>query len=223
MARENRSWGYDRIQGALNHLGYTISDQAVGNILKRHGISRVPERQRTVTWREFIRSHLDMLLATDFFNREIWSWCGMLVSCLLSFLHLGRHHIRSVSHQTRQDMRSFVRQALEWSAHGSRWGGFVKALARSQALQCSEGVRGQPTSQHPLRWWGVNSTLFGKHPLDQHPELHEVQEKAPKARGPICVNPIGYVGPTRSASFPTDVNNVLTRFVRGHMVSACVF
>jgi putative transposase len=38
MAQENRSWGYDRIVGALKHLGYTISDQTVGNILKRHGI-----------------------------------------------------------------------------------------------------------------------------------------------------------------------------------------
>jgi hypothetical protein len=27
MARENRSWGYDRIQGTLKHLGYSISDQ----------------------------------------------------------------------------------------------------------------------------------------------------------------------------------------------------
>jgi hypothetical protein len=27
MARENRSWGYDRIVGALLNLGYTISDQ----------------------------------------------------------------------------------------------------------------------------------------------------------------------------------------------------
>src|SRR5262245_10558479 len=27
MAQENRSWGYDRIAGALHHLGYTISDQ----------------------------------------------------------------------------------------------------------------------------------------------------------------------------------------------------
>src|SRR5215470_12410373 len=26
MARENRSWGYDRIVGALANLGYTISD-----------------------------------------------------------------------------------------------------------------------------------------------------------------------------------------------------
>jgi len=27
MAQENRSWGYDRIVGALANLGYTISDQ----------------------------------------------------------------------------------------------------------------------------------------------------------------------------------------------------
>jgi putative transposase len=46
MARENRSWGYDRIQGVLKHLGYTISDQTVGNILKRHSISPAPERKR---------------------------------------------------------------------------------------------------------------------------------------------------------------------------------
>src|SRR5216683_5757297 len=33
MAQENRSWGYDRIVGALANLGYTVSDQTVGNIL----------------------------------------------------------------------------------------------------------------------------------------------------------------------------------------------
>src|SRR5438876_5319606 len=34
MAQENRSWGYDRIVGALANLGYTVSDQTVGNILR---------------------------------------------------------------------------------------------------------------------------------------------------------------------------------------------
>ena len=34
MAREHRSWGYDRIVGALAHLGYTVSDQTVGNVLE---------------------------------------------------------------------------------------------------------------------------------------------------------------------------------------------
>jgi hypothetical protein len=31
---------------------------------------------------------------------------------------------------------------------------------------------GQPSPRHPILWWGINSTLFGKHPLDQHPEPH---------------------------------------------------
>jgi Homeodomain-like domain len=55
LGRENRSWGYDRIVGALANLGYTVSDQTVGNILKRPGIPLAPERKTTTTWREFIR------------------------------------------------------------------------------------------------------------------------------------------------------------------------
>ena len=35
MARENRSWGYDRMVGAVANLGYRISDQTVGNIRER--------------------------------------------------------------------------------------------------------------------------------------------------------------------------------------------
>jgi putative transposase len=45
IGRENRSWGYDRIVGALANLGYTVSDQTVGNIFKRHGIPPAPERK----------------------------------------------------------------------------------------------------------------------------------------------------------------------------------
>src|SRR5262249_5046422 len=73
MAQENRSWGYDRIAGALTHLGYTISDQTVGNILKRHGILPAPERKKTTTWSEFIRTHMHVLVATDFFTAEVWT------------------------------------------------------------------------------------------------------------------------------------------------------
>jgi len=38
MAKENPSWGYDRIVGALANLGHRLSDQTVGNILRRHGL-----------------------------------------------------------------------------------------------------------------------------------------------------------------------------------------
>ena len=45
MARENRGWGYDRIVGALANLGWVVSDQTVGNVLKRHGIAPVTQAQ----------------------------------------------------------------------------------------------------------------------------------------------------------------------------------
>ena len=40
MAKENPSWGYDRIVGAMANLGHWLCDQTVGNILRRHGLSR---------------------------------------------------------------------------------------------------------------------------------------------------------------------------------------
>jgi transposase len=76
LAQENRSWGYDRIVGALANLGLTVSDQTVGNILKRHGIPPAPERKTTTTWKEFIRTHMEVLVATDFFTAEVWTLGG---------------------------------------------------------------------------------------------------------------------------------------------------
>jgi hypothetical protein len=37
----------------------------VGNILKRHGIPLAPERKTTTMWKEFIRTHMDVLVATE--------------------------------------------------------------------------------------------------------------------------------------------------------------
>jgi len=48
----------------------------VGNILKRHGIAPAPERKTTTTWKEFIRTHMDVLVATDFFTAEVWTLGG---------------------------------------------------------------------------------------------------------------------------------------------------
>jgi len=90
IARENRSWGYDRIVGALHNLGYTISDQTVGNILKRQGIPPAPERKKTVTWREFIDIHLAVLGATDFFSSELWTWYRLVTFSLPAFFSFGR-------------------------------------------------------------------------------------------------------------------------------------
>jgi putative transposase len=93
MAWENRSWGYDRIVGALANLGYTISDQTVGNILKRHGIAPAPERKTTTTWKEFIRTHMAVLVATDFFTAEVWTLGGLVTYYVLFFIRLGTREV----------------------------------------------------------------------------------------------------------------------------------
>ncbi|MBM4091488.1 MAG: hypothetical protein FJ276_18990 [Planctomycetes bacterium] len=71
FAKENFTWGYDRIQGALDNVGYPIPDQAVGNVLKQHGIEPAPDRRRQTTWKMFIKPHWDVLAAIDFTTVEV--------------------------------------------------------------------------------------------------------------------------------------------------------
>jgi len=93
MAKENRSWGYDRIVGALANLGYRVSDQTVGNVLRRHGTAPAPERKRTTTWAEFIRTHLALLAGTDFFTVEVLTWRRLVTYYVLFIIHLESRRV----------------------------------------------------------------------------------------------------------------------------------
>jgi putative transposase len=143
LARENRSWGYDRIVGALMNLGYRISDQTVGNILKRHGIPPAPERKKTTTWQEFLCIHRDILLATDFFRSEVWGWWALVLSCLLRWLSCARDQACGVGmmlyHQVRR-MRLILRQVLDGHACRQRVGSRVQKCTRRQMIPCGVGI-----------------------------------------------------------------------------------
>jgi putative transposase len=93
MASENRGWGYDRIAGALANLGYAISDQTVGNVLRRHGLPPAPERKRTTSWTDFIRMHMDLLAGTDFFTAEVLTLRGLVTYYVLFFIHLESRRV----------------------------------------------------------------------------------------------------------------------------------
>ena len=93
LARDNPSWGYDRIAGAVHNLGHNISDQTVGNILQRHGLGASPERRRNTTWASFIRQHREVLWATDFFTTEIWTRWGLTTYYVLFFIHVRSRRI----------------------------------------------------------------------------------------------------------------------------------
>ena len=104
MAKENPGWGYDRIVGAMANLGHRLSDQTVGNILHRHGIPPAPKRKQTTSWKDFIRAHMAVLVATDFFTVEVLTLTGLITYYVL-FFHsfgepedmLGRSHTSSES------------------------------------------------------------------------------------------------------------------------------
>jgi hypothetical protein len=93
MARENRPWGYDRIVKALANLGYDVSDQTVGNVLRRHGIPPALERERTTTWAEFIRTPLALLAATDLFTVELLTLRGLVTYYVLFFIHFESRRV----------------------------------------------------------------------------------------------------------------------------------
>jgi putative transposase len=89
IARENPSWGYDRIQGALANLGHLISDRSVGNILKAHGTDPAPDRKRQSTWKSCLQYHWDVLASVAFTTIEVWIKNGLTNIYLLFFMELA--------------------------------------------------------------------------------------------------------------------------------------
>jgi hypothetical protein len=80
--------GYCELHSQLANLGYEISDQSVGNILRRHALPPAPERKHTTTWPAFIRTHLALLAETDFFTAEVLTLRGLLTYYVPFFIHL---------------------------------------------------------------------------------------------------------------------------------------
>jgi transposase InsO family protein len=105
LAKENPSWGYVRLQGALANLGHKLSDTTVGNILREHGIEPVPERRRQSTWKEFIEAHWDLLGAIDFTTLEIWTKSGLVTFYLLFVMEVATRRVHLAGRTPNPDER----------------------------------------------------------------------------------------------------------------------
>jgi transposase InsO family protein len=93
MAKENPTWGYDRIAAAIRNLGHKVSDQSVGNILKQHGIDPTRDRERSTSWAMFLKAHWDVLAAIDFTTIEVWTKGGLATFYLLFVMELKTRRI----------------------------------------------------------------------------------------------------------------------------------
>ncbi len=81
MATDNLSWGYSRIQGELKKLNHTVARSTVAKTLKDNGIP--PSTGRSTTWNAFIKTHANVICATDFFTTEVWTARGLVTHYVL--------------------------------------------------------------------------------------------------------------------------------------------
>src|SRR5262245_39009065 len=57
------------------------------------GVTEVMAGFATTTWKECIRAHLDVLVATDFCTAEVWTLGGLVTFYVLFFLRLGTREV----------------------------------------------------------------------------------------------------------------------------------
>lgn len=93
FALANRWWGYSKLQGAMEHIGHSISRETIANILREHGIEPAPKRSKGTTWTEFLKAHWDTMAATDFFTVEVWGWRGLVTYYVLVFMDLSTRRV----------------------------------------------------------------------------------------------------------------------------------
>jgi len=113
MAREN-DWGYDRIQGELKKLEIEISKSSVANILRRNGLPPSPDR-KGLSWREFLARHASVFLCADMFQKEVWTFRGLVTAYVFFVIHLQTRKViwaRATFSPTNQWLKQQTRHVL---------------------------------------------------------------------------------------------------------------
>jgi putative transposase len=78
MARDNPSWGYTRIRGALRNLGHEIGRNTIKRMLAANGIEPTSTRRKGMSWETFLKLHWGAIAAADFFAVEVLTHAGLI-------------------------------------------------------------------------------------------------------------------------------------------------
>ena len=113
LARENPRWGYQRIAGELRGLGLTVSASMVRNLLRQAGLGPAGERAG-LSWRQFLRTQAQSMLAVDFFTVETVSLRRLYV---LFYIELGsrRVHLAGCTHNPDSAWVTQQARQLAWT------------------------------------------------------------------------------------------------------------
>src|SRR5262245_25754298 len=107
MATENPTWGYTRIQGALQNVGHRVGRSTIARILKARGLPPVPERP--TSWQTFLRAHWGAIAGADFFTTDVWTWHGLVTYYTVFVIDLASRRVHIVGSTPHPD-DLFMRQ-----------------------------------------------------------------------------------------------------------------
>jgi hypothetical protein len=91
MATDNPSWGYTRMQGALENVGDHVGRSTIRRILKAAGLPPVP--YRPTSWQTFLRAHWGAIAAADFCTTEVWTWRGLVTYYTVFVIDLASRRV----------------------------------------------------------------------------------------------------------------------------------
>ncbi len=93
MARENPTWGYTRLRGALSNVGYELGRSTIQRVLAEHGLEPAPRRGRTMSWKTFLAAHAGAIAAADFFSVEVLTRGGLVRYMVLFVIDLRSRRV----------------------------------------------------------------------------------------------------------------------------------
>jgi transposase InsO family protein len=153
MARENPTWGYTRLRGALKNLGYEVGRNTIKRILADYGIVPAPERGKSMSWSTFIKAHWGAIAATDLFTVEVLSPFGLIRYHVLFVIDIATRRV-SIGGITSDPNGDWMKQVARNLT--DMWDGFLlgkRYLVHDRDPLFTEQVRGllRDAGVKPLR------------------------------------------------------------------------
>ena len=143
MAEENR-WGHRKIEGELQKLSYSISDEAVRKLHRLHHILTISERKGTNSCQTFLNYYRKTFLPCDFFTVGTIRLQTLYGFFFIEIATRRGHIMGTTSYQTHQWVALVVRHLI-WKTETTTfthlvWDNVGKYGTNFDAVFRSEGI-----------------------------------------------------------------------------------